>query len=365
MTAIVGACHAFGASNGPHDWLTPGTSTQSVKAVDWLSPSAQRPEWDPYGPGPVPTAGMSVWDPFSPSGYMPLIMEKADPSQEGLVAEGGLRAQNILYIQAGASLVADGRVAIGDTYTLWAYLGRGGSFTLFDYAQPILSQGYLAPGWYRISGSFAEVLGTHDYRFTAWGLPSNNVTVSIVPGGYPTIYALTGRVIDSSGIGIPGVTVTLKGFEGGTFTITTDMLGYYGMDVPSGTYSVIAQLPGYRFTPSTARVWTGTVSAARIIIGLRDTGFTGAAVPQESFAASGWIQGRVLDETGAGLTRAIVGIEETQEYMLTDQSGDYEFSERPGTYTVVAEKSGYIFLPVTASVASGQITEINLNGSPI
>lgn len=63
-------------------------------------------------------------------------------------------------------------------------------------------------------------------------------------------YALTGRVADASGLGIPGVTVSLDGTR--SATTTTDSAGMYRFDeLPAnGSYGVTPTLDGSRFEPA-------------------------------------------------------------------------------------------------------------------
>jgi hypothetical protein len=268
---VLEEAQAVGASNTRYDWLSLGGPILGVNRTqpDWLNPfGAGRPEWDPYGPGsPYAVPGRPVWDPYAPFGYDLFVLEEADPTKEGLTLQTNLRSVHQLYFQDARGLTVGGSVALGGPFILWAKVGAPGDFLLYDYGRLVLARSYLATGWYRITGAFAEVLGTHNYRFISAGFSSNNIMVIVAPGGYPTLYSLTGRVVDQFGQGIPGVMVTITNTEGGTFTKTTDLLGYYGMDVPSGNYIIYAQREGYRFTPSTARVWMGTVSAARTIVG--------------------------------------------------------------------------------------------------
>ena len=158
-------------------------------------------------------------------------------------------------------------MGLGEEYTLWARVAGRGGFSLYDYNNPLFRQENLATGWYRISGAYADFLGPHIYRFTSASTPSNNLTLQVESGGYPTSFSLTGKVMDDNGLGLPGVRVVLSNSEGGTFSTVTDASGTYAIDVATGVYLINAELSGYKFTPATAHVWTGAVSAARPIVG--------------------------------------------------------------------------------------------------
>lgn len=258
-----------------YDWMgTPVLSSgQSSLKSDYLNPYlAGRPEWDPYGPGSSPLLGRPEWDPYgatSVGGYgsLYLQLEPADPASEGLSVRGRSTLSNQLYLQRGSELTTDGAALLGEPYTLWVRVAGRGRLQLYDYSHMILNQGYVTPGWYRITGAYADYVGPHLYRFLTAGFPSNNLTVLANSGGYPTSLSLTGRVVDQSGLGIPGARVIVSNNEGGTFTTTSGASGYFALDVATGLYLVNAELPGNVFTPTTVQVWSGMVSAARPVVG--------------------------------------------------------------------------------------------------
>lgn len=74
-----------------------------------------------------------------------------------------------------------------------------------------MNQGYVIPGWYKISGAYADFLG----------LPSNNLSVLVDSGSYPTSLSLTGQVVDQNGQGMPGARGILSNNEGGKFSTVT------------------------------------------------------------------------------------------------------------------------------------------------
>jgi len=245
-----------------------GTATSSVQSdqkttivPDYLSPyNPGRPEWDPFGPGTISTGAMGI-------GAYNLQLEPADPARENLIIKDPIKVSNQLYLQMGSQLTSQAQVPLGEPYIIWAKVAGKGSFRLYDYNNLVINQGYVMPGWYRISGAYADVLGSHLYRFESAGLSSNNLSILANAGGYPTSFSLTGRVVDQLGAGMPGVRVILSNNEGGKFSTMTDASGYYAMDVASGKYLVNAERSGFYFTPTNAHVWTGVVSAARPIVG--------------------------------------------------------------------------------------------------
>ena len=262
---LAGYCSGQGMGDRRgYDWM--GTSNvqsgqKTTIVPDYLSPyNPGRPEWDPYGPGAISAGAMGI-------GAYNLQLEPADPARENLIIKDPIKVSNQLYMQMGNQLTSQAQVPLGEPYIIWAKVAGKGSFRLYDYNNLVLNQGYISPGWYKIGGAYADVLGSHLYRFESAGLSSNNLSILANAGGYPTSFSLTGRVVDQSGAGMPGVRVILSNNEGGKFSTMTDASGYYAMDVASGIYLVNAERSGFYFTPTNAHVWTGVVSAARPIVG--------------------------------------------------------------------------------------------------
>jgi hypothetical protein len=239
-----------------YDWMgTPVASANQVSTIipDYLSPSGGGSvELDPFG------GGLSAFS---------LLLEPANPATEGLVVAGDKKLANQLYLQQGTYLLTQGTVSLGEQYMLWARVNAKGSFSLLDYNRQILNQGYVTPGWYRIKGAYANYLGTHIYRFVSAGSASNNLSIIVGSGSYPTSFSLTGRVQDQSGLGMPKVKVIVSNNEGGKFSTMTDSAGYYALDVATGVYLINAESPGYVFTQTTVQAITGLVSAAMPVIG--------------------------------------------------------------------------------------------------
>jgi hypothetical protein len=234
---------------------TPVSSGDQVGTVvpDYLSTyNSGRMELDPYEAG---------------QGAFSLQLLPADPASEGLVVAGGGKLANQLYLQRGKDLLTQGTVTLGEQYVLWARVNGKGSFLLYDYNRQILNQGYVTPGWYRINGAYADYLGAHIYRFVSAGLASNNLSIMVGSGSYPTSFSLAGKVLDQSGQGMSGVKVIVSNNEGGKFSTMTNPAGYYAIDVASGVYLVNAEFPGYVFTQTSVQATTGLVSAARPVVG--------------------------------------------------------------------------------------------------
>jgi len=236
---------------------------------DYLDPyNAGRAEWDPYGAGAAAQLGRPELDPFGTGqSAFSLQLLPADPASEGLVVAGDGKLANQLYLQRGRDLLTQGTIDLGEQYVLWARVNGKGSFLLYDYSRQILNQGYVTPGWYKINGAYANYLGVHIYRFVSAGLASNNLSISVGSGSYPTSFSLTGKVLDQKGQGMSGVKVIVSNNEGGKFSTMTNPAGYYAIDVATGVYLVNAEYPGYVFTQTSAQAVSGQVSAARPVVG--------------------------------------------------------------------------------------------------
>lgn len=336
------------------------TQTDTNLEPDWLNPFyADRPDWDPYAPDQesdyIPDR--PSWDPYAP-GYAEPQLTSLNPLLLDLTIGDDVLNPNQLYFQSGGLLATMGSVNLGEPYTLWLYVANWGPFALYDKGRLIISQDFLSPGWYKVD-RYAEILQTHLYQFNSkWW--SNNVTVMVRSAGYPTTYSLVGRVVDQYGNGIPGTRVKISGSGGGSFSTNADSRGYYGLNVPSGEYTVTAELTGYRFNQASARVWVGTVSVAGKVVGY-PIGWSGLG-PQTSYQGNlGLLEGTVTDRSGKTIPGAVVSIDGLGT-VPTDYQGNYRTGLIPGWYTVDAKAPGYTFQPATVQVRANQATRLDFRG---
>lgn len=343
-----------------------GLEADEEPAVEYLpNPfAADRPEWDPFGPGQESDylPGRPDWDPYSPSSYdVPQLIfaNPFAPDQDLLIGDEVL-SPNQLYLQSGGMLVTRGQAELGTPYSIWLYVSEWGPLTLYDSGKRIISQGFVSPGWYRLD-RYAETFESHYYQFNVTGW-SNRVELAVSSAGYPTSYGLVGKVVDSYGNGVPGARVRISGAGGGVFSTVTNALGYYGMDVPSGTYSVNAELEEFSFTSSTARVWTGTVSAAGILVGYPTRG---AVYPTEPYQDEyGWLEGKVTDKIGAGIPGAKVRIDGLFS-VSTDEDGNYLVSLSSGWHSIMVDASGYKFSSASAQIRPDQGSKLDFKGTKV
>ena len=96
--------------------------------------------------------------------------------------------------------------------------------------------------------------------------PTAAIPAQTTPDVKRSLGVLVGRVVDASGAGLPGVTVTVTAGKTGR-KVTTDKGGDYRVeDLPPGTYVVSATLPGFRPAEATVRVTLEQVTTSHIVL---------------------------------------------------------------------------------------------------
>jgi len=160
----------------------------------------------------------------------------------------------------------------------------------------------------------------------------------VVPG------TITGTITDADdGSAVASATVT-----DGTRTTTTDAAGEYTIaDVPPANYEIVASKAGYESSSLMVTVLEGNTAEA-------DLSLTRIIV-------SGSITGTVTDaEDGSPVAGATVS--DGTRTTTTDASGGYVIADvPPGTYEVVASKSGYENSSVTVTVLEGDTAVADLS----
>lgn len=186
---------------------------------------------------------------------------------------------------------------------------------------------------------------------------------------YTTGSGLMGQVVDATGPGISGAGIWIIGGEGQAINTATNDTGYYGMNVTPGNYTITADLSGYSFTSSTVQVWGGAVSMAPRITGYAagtvpstttaPTGFYQYGQPYAS-AGMGWVQGRVADQSGAGIPYASITVDGFASSGATDENGNYRIMLSPGMHRIDPMSSGYGIPPRAVFITSGQTTNLDI-----
>jgi hypothetical protein len=223
------------------------------------------------------------------------------------------------------------------------------------------------------------------------------------PASSPVNFGLIGQVVDVTGRGMPGVTVWIFSSEGGAISATgaanatgvinatgavnttTNATGDYGFDLPPGNYTIMAELPGYSFTASTARVWAGNATVAQQITGYAagtELPPTALLVPVQPPAGNqsinqsvpsqfitgrigggtGWVQGRIVSQGGVPIPMASIRVDGIMTAATSDEQGYYKIALNPGLHRIDADKAGYGIPPRVVPVFPGQNSTLDLIG---
>jgi hypothetical protein len=164
---------------------------------------------------------------------------------------------------------------------------------------------------------------------------SAQACVTTMPSGY----TISGKVTDSTGVGLSGVTVTLTGT--GSSSVTTGTDGTYAFtDAQNGSYTLTPSKAGYTFDPPSRSI---TVNSADLsgqdFVGTATTGYTISGKVTDSATSTG-LSGVTVTLTGTGSNSATTGTDGT--YVFTGAQN--------GNYTITPSKSGYTFNPVNRAV---------------
>jgi uncharacterized membrane protein len=192
-------------------------------------------------------------------------------------------------------------------------------------------------------------------------------------GSYTTGSGLMGQVVDASGSGISGARIWIIGGEGQAINTASNATGYYGMSVTPGNYTITAELSGYSFTSSAVQVQTSTAAVAPRIKGYTagtmptapiattmTAGFDQYGKPYAAPASVGWVQGRVMDQSGEGIPSASITVDGSMSSGATDEQGNYRLMLSPGLHTIDPVRSGYGIPPRAVLITSGETTNLDI-----
>lgn len=147
------------------------------------------------------------------------------------------------------------------------------------------------------------------------------------------LLSISGRIYNSSGAGIGGVTISRTGGE----SVRTNSAGYYSFaNLVSGSYTLIPSLSGYAFSPSSRIVALNSANVG-------GQNFIGGTPYR--------ITGRIAASSGAAMVN--VGVTLTGPGTVTtatNSAGYYSFVVPNGTFTVTPAQSGFSFTPSARQV---------------
>jgi M6 family metalloprotease-like protein len=197
---------------------------------------------------------------------------------------------------------------------------------------------------------------------TLFSPPTSSVSVNETTGGASGVdfaastrlYALAGKIADSAGAGVAGVSVTAGGK-----TVRTAADGSYTLaGLVARTYTVTPKLAEWTFAPTSRSVTVNQTTG-------NATGVDLVGTPRR-YRVGGFVR----DHTGAGVSG--VEIATGSLSTTTDASGHYQFdSLAAGTYLVTPQLAGQSFRPasrtatVNEAVGSTLACDFALNTAPV
>jgi len=165
-------------------------------------------------------------------------------------------------------------------------------------------------------------------------------------------YSISGVVSSVTSTNLQGVTISLKGYSGGSNTTTTDVNGYYRfIELTNDLYTITPGLDGYTFDPQNQSLWIGDASIT--------ANFKMAALADE-YSLSGKIT--LADRTPVpGIVTTLTG--SRQGTTTTDANGNYSFTGLwyPNNYTVTPYSPGETFSPAIKTGSMFSWNENNVN----
>ncbi|MCX7598961.1 MAG: carboxypeptidase regulatory-like domain-containing protein, partial [Armatimonadetes bacterium] len=179
--------------------------------------------------------------------------------------------------------------------------------------------------------------------------PKNKSTLSYTFTTAPRTYYIVGRIVDTAGKPIAGVTVTLSGAA--SKSTATDGNGYYAFrDLRTGDYTVTPTKSGWTFTPANRR-YTGLAQD------VDNADFVGSL---PTYALSGRVT-----LGGAGLQGVTITVD--GKTTVTGSDGTWRIANLPaGAYTVVPSLANYQFNPAsrTATIVNADIAGLDFEALP-
>jgi len=204
----------------------------------------------------------------------------------------------------------------------------------------------LAAGTYQVVPTKADRSFSPPWQTVTVGPDQTDVDFISAPG-----YDISGTVEDTGGNPIQGVTIS-----DGVYSTTSQADGSWVLaDVPAGTHTLTATLPGYSFTPASIDVTVGPDASGVL--------FTGEVV---TYSVSGTIR-TPSGERIQGVTvqakqgATVVGTATTSDIGVYTISG-----LAVGAYDIVPSKTDYQFDPPQQAVnVTGDVTGIDFTGYTI
>lgn len=276
-----------------------------------------------------------------------------NPTTQGFSLSTAPRAANFV---ATAVYSLSGKITTGDgaaipNVSLALTNGSSNLPPTLTNANGVYAFGNLPAGTYTVTPSLAGTAFLPVSRTVA--ISSASVGGLNFVGGAP--FTVSGKVTNSSGTGVPTVTVLCSG---GANSAVTDASGNFTFaNLPAGTYTVTPSQPSSSFVPASRSVNPGSPTA----------NFTAF------FAVSGHIT--AVSSTGTPIANVSVTLKTSTggavagatSPAFTNANGDYRFSNVPsGLYYVTPTLSGYTFSPATQGLSVATTSRAaNFIGAPV
>lgn len=169
----------------------------------------------------------------------------------------------------------------------------------------------------------------------------------IVAGAEPIV--LSGHVERTNGNPFPGVTISIRNMETNVSQspILTDSGGNFELEVPAGTYEIIASYEGYRATTQYSGVSIGTSSLSFVL-----------------YEVLGTVSGQVTDgvSTLADVMVSLTNANSHYSATTTSPFGAFRMENvTPGVYVLRAFKNGYNSTGYPNPITISKGSEIGIN----
>lgn len=212
-------------------------------------------------------------------------------------------------------------------------------------------------GFYRWAGVFPDHYSVTVTK-SGWNFSPASQDVNVTAGSRAanftgtikaSTYSISGRIASADGQSLPGVSVTLSPPPTGIYNpVQTNSAGYFTFyQVPAGDYTVVPALNGFSFTP-----------------GSRNVHLTDSSVGGQNFVgrSGSRLHGRVLRIDGSGVPGVAITRSGLATPTYSNNSGYYNFYNVPnGTVTLTPSKAGYLFKPVSKTLAVNDADILNQN----
>ena len=158
----------------------------------------------------------------------------------------------------------------------------------------------------------------------------------------PDVFTVSGSVVDPSGAGVAGATITRTGNNQPTVTATTTSTGAYTLpNTLNGKYTLTATMTGLKFLPATLTVTVRGAGVANEVF----IGYAGVAITGQTITSTG--------TADAGVTVTRTGGGQATLAETSDALGYYAFASLPnGTgYVVTPTKTGQVADPTSLTTS--------------